>query len=87
MASPRFDNSKYDESNKVKPLDLTKGCRTTFLELAILRNFAQKEKNIEWRHNYEISKEKKTRWNLNHTKFCDNLSFTPYLYVTYIFDY
>jgi len=61
MASPRFDNSKYDESNKVKPLDLTKGCRTTFLELAILRNFAQKEKNIEWRHNYEISKEKKTR--------------------------
>jgi hypothetical protein len=35
MASPRFDILKYDESNKVKPLDLTKGCRTTFLELAI----------------------------------------------------
>lgn len=44
MASPRFDNLKYDESNKVKPLDLTKGCRTTFLELAIWRNFAPKKK-------------------------------------------
>jgi hypothetical protein len=34
MTSPRFDNSKYDESNGVKPLDLTKGCATTFLKLA-----------------------------------------------------
>jgi hypothetical protein len=33
MASPRFNNSRYDELNGVKPLDLTKGCRIAFLEL------------------------------------------------------
>jgi hypothetical protein len=34
MVSPRFDNSKCGESIEVKSLDLTKGLRTTFLELA-----------------------------------------------------
>jgi hypothetical protein len=32
--SPRYEGSEYGESDRVKPLNLTKGCRTTFLQLA-----------------------------------------------------
>jgi hypothetical protein len=34
MASPRSNNSKCGESIEIKTLDLIKGFRTTFLELA-----------------------------------------------------
>jgi hypothetical protein len=34
MTSPRSEGSEYGESDGVKPLDLTKGCRTTFSEVA-----------------------------------------------------
>jgi len=64
------------------------GCINNLLKTHHLMKFHQKKKTLNGSTSIKSQKKKKKKkWNSNYTKFCDNLSFIPYLYITYIINY